>query len=161
MKTIEKKVYEIVLPYADENNLEIYDVIYDKQGKDMYLSIYIDKQDGVTIQDCENLTNYINPILDDKLDIKEQYFLEVSSSGLEKVIRNEEHFKKFLNTNIRINLFKPIDKKKEFVGILKKYNEDEIVLSIEQGDYTIERNNIALIKTVYDWNLEGGNFKNE
>lgn len=161
MKPIEKKVYEIVLPYADKNNLEIYDVIYDRQGKDMYLSIYIDKEDGVTIEDCENLTNYINPILDDKIDIKEQYFLEVSSSGLEKVIRNEEHFRKFLNTNIRINTFKPIDKKKEFEGILKKYNEDEIVININKEDYTIERSNIAIIKTVYDWNLEGGNLKNE
>lgn len=152
MKTIEKQVYDLVMPYANEHNWEIYDVIYEKQGKDMYLSIYIDSEKGIGIEDCENLTNYINPILDEKVDIKDPYFLEVSSSGLEKVIRNDNHFKKFLNTNIRISLFKPIDKQKEFEGVLKEYTNDTVIISIEGNDRTFSRKDIAIIKTVYDWN---------
>lgn len=152
MKTIEKQVYDLVMLYANEHNLEIYDVIYEKQGKDMYLSIYIDSEKGISIEDCENLTNYINPILDEKLDIKDAYFLEVSSSGLEKVIRNDNHFEKFLNTNIRISLFKPIDKQKEFEGILKEYTNDTVTISIGENDKVFSRKDIAIIKTVYDWN---------
>ena len=152
MKTIEKQVYDLVMPYANEHNLEIYDVIYEKQGKDMYLSIYIDSEKGISIEDCENLTNYINPILDEKLDIKDAYFLEVSSSGLEKVIRNDNHFEKFLNTNIRISLFKPIDKQKEFEGVLKEYTNDTVTISVEEEDKVFSRKDIAIIKTVYDWN---------
>lgn len=152
MKTIEKQVYDLVMPYASEHNLEIYDVIYEKQGKDMYLSIYIDSEKGISIEDCENLTNYINPILDEKLDIKDAYFLEVSSSGLEKVIRNDNHFEKFLNTNIRVSLFKPIDKQKEFEGILKEYTNDTVTISIGENDKVFSRKDIAIIKTVYDWN---------
>lgn len=152
MKTIEKQVYDLVMPYANEHNLEIYDVIYEKQGKDMYLSIYIDSEKGISIEDCENLTNYINPILDEKLDIKDAYFLEVSSSGLEKVIRNDNHFEKFLNTNIRVSLFKPIDKQKEFEGILKEYTNDTVTISIGENDKVFSRKDIAIIKTVYDWN---------
>lgn len=152
MKTIEKQVYDLVMFYANEHNLEIYDVIYDKQGKDMYLSIYIDSEKGISIEDCENLTNYINPILDEKLDIKDAYFLEVSSSGLEKVIRNDNHFEKFLNTNIRVSLFKPIDKQKEFEGILKEYTNDTVTISIGENDKVFSRKDIAIIKTVYDWN---------
>lgn len=157
MKPIEKKVYELVLPYADEKGLEIYDVIYEKQGKDMYLSIYIDKAEGVSIEDCENLSNYIDPILDKELELKEQYFLEVSSSGLEKNIRNEEHLKRFMNSNIQIKLFKPINKNKDYEGILKKFNEAEITINCEEQDYTFKRTDIASIKSVYDWENKGGN----
>lgn len=153
MKTIEKRVYELVLPYADENGLELYDVIYEKQGKDMYLSIYIDKQDGVSIEDCEKLNNFIDPILDKELDIKEKYFLEVSSSGLEKNIRSDEQLKMFLNAKIQVKLFKPIDKSKDFMGILKKYNSDEIVIECEKSQYTFKRSDIASMKSVYDWDI--------
>ena len=113
MKTIEKQVYDLVMPYASEHNLEIYDVIYEKQGKDMYLSIYIDSEKG---------------------------------------IRNDNHFEKFLNTNIRVSLFKPIDKQKEFEGILKEYTNDTVTISIGENDKVFSRKDIAIIKTVYDWN---------
>lgn len=154
LKQIEEKVYELVLPYANENGLEIYDVIYAKQGKDMYLSIYIDKESGISIEDCEKLTNYINPILDENLDIDDHYMLEVSSSGLEKNIRKEEHFKKFLNTLICIKLYKPFDKKKEFEGILKGYTQDTVTIECDNEEYTFNLTDISTIKTVYDWDNE-------
>ena len=153
MKQIEEKVYNLVKPYAESNNLEIYDVIYEKRGKDMYLSIYIDSNNGVSIEDCEKLTNYINPILDEEIELKQQYFLEVSSSGLEKVIRTDEHFEKFLNSKVRISLFKAVDSKKEYEGILKCHNSNSVTLEIDDKEYCFDKTNISLVKTVYDWNI--------
>ena len=153
LKKIEQKVYDLVQPYASENNLEIYDVTYEKHGKDMYLSIYIDSNNGITIEDCEKLTHYINPILDEHLDIDSQYFLEVSSSGLEKVIRTDKHLEKFLNSKIKVSLFKAVDGKKEYEGILKSFRDDSVILIVDNGDYVLDRKNISLMKTVYDWNI--------
>ncbi|MBE5821131.1 MAG: ribosome maturation factor RimP [Clostridiales bacterium] len=156
MKEIEKKVYEIVLPFADELGLEVYDVIYAKQGKDMYLSIYIDKSSGIDINDCENLSNLINEELDAKVNIQDQYFLEVTSSGLERHIRNPEHFKKYLDTNICINLFKPVNKVKQYIGILKTYTDNTVTIISDEQEFTFDKKDISLIKTVYDWDNEKG-----
>ena len=156
MKDIEKKVYEIVLPYADQLELEVYDVIYAKQGKDMYLSIYIDKKDGVNISDCESLTNLINDEIDEKVNIQEQYFLEVTSSGLERHIRNPEHFKRYLNTTVSINLFKPINKLKQYIGVLKTFTDNTVTIICENQEYTFDKKDISLVKTVYDWDNEKG-----
>ena len=159
MKAIEKKVYEIILPYTDKLNLEIYDIVYAKQGKDMYLSIYIDKAEGVNIDDCEQLSRMIEEPIDENVDIKEQYFLEVSSSGLEKVIRTDEHLKKFLNNIISVNLFKQLDGQKNISGLLLKYDDESITILCDDKEYQINRKDISLMKTVYnfdDEDIEGG-----
>lgn len=156
MKEIEKKVYEIVLPYADELELEVYDVIYAKQGKDMYLSIYIDKIGGIDINDCEKLSNLIDAEIESKVNITEQYYLEVTSSGLERHIRNPEHFRKYLDTTICVNLFKPINKLKHIVGILKTYTDNTVTIVVEDQDFIFDKKDISLIKTVYDWEEEKG-----
>lgn len=159
MKPIEKKVYETILPYTDKLKLEIYDIVYGKQGKDLYLSIYIDKAEGVNIDDCEQLSRLIEDPIDKNVDIKEQYFLEVSSSGLEKIIRTDEHLKKFLNTIISVNLFKPLDGKKSINGLLLKFDDDIITLLCDDKEYQINRKDISLMKTVYnfeDEDIEGG-----
>lgn len=156
MKEIEKKVYEIVLPFADELGLEVYDVIYAKQGKDMYLSIYIDKSTGIDINDCENLSNLINEELDKKVNIPDQYFLEVTSSGLERHIRNPEHFKKYLGEVICISLFKPVNRLKQYEGVLKTYTDNTVTIICKDQEYIFDKKDISLIKTVYDWENEKG-----
>ncbi len=159
MKQLEREVFEVILPFADELNLEIYDVIYEKRGKDMYLTIYIHKENGISIDDCENLNNLIENEIDEKIKIDEQYFLEVSSSGLERHIRNEEHFKKYLNTQIEIHLFKPVDKIKVYTGLLKKYTDNTVTILADDKEYLFEKADISQIRTVYDWNNEkGGDF---
>ena len=105
---IEKKVEELVKPIIEGLGYELYDVEYAKEGKEYYLRIFIDKETGISIDDCENVNNSINDILDQADYIKEQYYLEVSSTGLEKNLRKDEHFLKQIGNEIEVKLYKAI-----------------------------------------------------
>ena len=128
---------------------ELYDVEYSKEGKNYFLRIFIDKTEGIDLNDCEKVNNEIDEILDEADYIKEQYFLEVSSPGIERIIRKEKHLKKYIGHEINIKLFKK-DKNgnKEYQGILKAFDQENIEL---EENIKIERKNIAQIKTVYNW----------
>ncbi len=151
MANIEQKVEECLTPIINDLGYLVYDVEYVKEGKDYYLRIYIDKSDGIDINDCEKVTNAINPILDEKDFIKDKYFLEVSSSGLERNLRKEEHYKMFIDKEICIKLFKAINGTKELTGILKEYNKDFLILEINNEKLKIDCQNIANAKSVYNW----------
>jgi len=113
----------------------------------------IEKQAGtIDLNDCEKVNDGINDILDTADYIKEQYFLEVSSTGIEKVLRKDKHLTDNIGNEVEIRLFKPVNKQKEFVGILKSFNNEEILLTIsEDEEITLNRKDISLIKTVFDW----------
>lgn len=150
-KSIETKVENLLKDIIENLGYELYDVLYLKEGKDYYLRIVIDKEAGIDINDCEKVNDAINDILDDADYIKEQYFLEVSSPGLERTLRKSVHFEKQIGNQILVKLFKAIDKQKELVGILKEYSEDELILEQENKEIKVEVKNIALAKTVFDW----------
>lgn len=150
MASIENKVNDLLKGKINSLGYDLYDVEYVKEGKDYFLRIYIDKDTGIDLNDCEKVSNEINGILDEKDLIKEQYFLEVSSPGIERILRKDEHLKANIGKNIEIKLFKPIEKQKQYIGELVDF-DDEIV-SIKIDDViSIDRKNIAQIKTVYDW----------
>ena len=148
MTSLEKKIFEELEPIINGLNISLYDVIYEKEGKDFYLRIFIEKDGGVDISDCENVNNAINDILDEKDFIKGHYYLEVSSAGLEKTLRLDKHFENNIGNKIQISLYKPINNSKNVIGILKDY-EKVIVESDEIIE--INKNDISLIKTVFDW----------
>lgn len=160
MASIEEKVTSLVEPIIKSLGYEIYDLEYVKEGKDYYLRIFIDNEKGITIEDCEKVNNAITDILDEEDYIKEQYYLEISSSGLERKLTKDWHFEKYLGAKVEVKLFKPIDKQKEMIGILKQFNKEEIILENKEEIRKIERKNIALIKTVYDFNIKN-EFKEE
>lgn len=147
MTTLEKKVEELIKPIIENLGYSVYDVMYQKEGKDNYLRIFIDSPKGIGLNDCELVNNSITDILDEKDYIKAQYFLEISSTGLEKNLRREEHFKNAVGQKIEVHLFKPIDKQKVLIGILKEYNIDYLILD----DKKIDISNIASAKTIYEW----------
>lgn len=151
MTSVEKKVKEIIEPIITNLNYTIYDVIYEKEGKENYLRIFIDSKKGISLNDCETVNNAITDILDEKDVIKGKYMLEISSPGIEKRIRTEEHLKENLNNKVQINTFKAIDKQKVLIGNLKSFNEKSIIIKTEEKEIEIERNNIIIMKTVYDW----------
>ena len=151
VSNIETKVENLLQDIIENIGYELYDVQYVKEGKDFYLRIVIDKEDGIDLNDCEKVNDVINDILDDADYIKDQYFLEVSSPGLERTLRKDKHFQKQIGNEILVKLFKPLDKKKEFVGILKSYSEDELILEQEDEEIKIEVKNIALARTVFEW----------
>lgn len=114
MASIETKIEALIEPIILELNYELYDVEYTKEGKDYYLRVYIDNKKGINLDDCEKVNNAISNILDEADYIKEQYFLEVSSCGLERVLRKDKHLASNIGKNIEINLFKPLDGKKQY-----------------------------------------------
>lgn len=151
MANIEEKVESLLLKTINDLGYDLYDVEYAKEGKDYFLRIFIDKPEGIDLNDCEKVNNAINDLLDEADYIKEQYFLEVSSPGIERILRKDKHFNDNIGNKVHIKLFKAIDKKKELNGILKEYDNDFITVEIENEKISIERKNIALIKTVYEW----------
>lgn len=149
MANIEEKVEGLLVDKIKSIGYELYDVEYAKEGKNYFLRIFIDKPNGIDLQDCEKVNNEIVDILDEADYIKEQYFLEVSSPGVERVLRKDKHLQENLGIEVEIKLFRKDEKgKKEYRGVLKDFNQDEIILD---DGITLERKNIALIKTIYNW----------
>lgn len=155
MTTLENKIKAFIEPIINNLGYKIYDVIYEKDGKDNYLRIFLDCElngnNPITLEDCEKVSNAINDPLDNEDFIKSQYFLEVSSPGLERNIRSDEHLEKFLKSKVEIHLFKPINKKKVITGILKKYDDNIIVIETDENEINIQKNDIAKMKNVYNW----------
>ena len=151
---IESKIQDLLEKVIQDLGYNLYDVEYVKEGKDYYLRITIDKENGINIQDCEKVNDGINDILDEADIIKHQYYLEVSSPGLERVLKKEEHFLSQNGKRVNINLFKPFEKKKEFQGILKEYNNSSIVIETEENNIEFNLKDIALVKTVFDFKEE-------
>ena len=149
MASIEEKVESLVKEKLENIGYELYDVEYAKEGKNYFLRIYIDKPDGINLKDCEKVNDEITDILDEANYIKEQYFLEISSPGIERTLRKDKHLEQNKGKEIGIKLFKKDEfGKKEYQGILKDFNENNIIL---EENIKIERKNIAQIKTIYHW----------
>ncbi len=149
--TIEAKVENLLKEKIEYLGYELYDVEYLKEGKEYHLCIYIDKPTGIDILDCEKVNEIINPILDDADYIKEQYFLEVSSSGLEKKLRKPQHFEKQIGKKVEVTLYSKIEGKKVFQGFLKEYTNEYLILECGEENIKIDLKQIASAKSVYDW----------
>ena len=147
---IESRVGDLLEPIIQNLGYILYDVQYIKEGKDFYLRVTIDKPEGISIEDCETVNGAINEPLDETDCIKESYFLEVSSPEIERILRKESHFEKQIGNKIQVKLFKSVEKKKELEGILKSFDDEFLELEIEGKITKIERNNVALAKTVCD-----------
>lgn len=151
MANIEEKVEELLKTSIENLGYELYDVEYAKEGPNYYLRIFIDKPEGIDIDDCEKVNNEIDPILDNADYIKDMYFLEVSSPGIERNLRKEKHLQANIGKKVEIHLFEIIEKKKIWTGTLENYNKEEIEIKEEEKIIKLPRNKISNIKTVYDW----------
>ena len=118
MANIEEKVEKLLIDKVNVLGYELYDVQYAKEGKDYFLKVFIDRPNGIDLNDCEKVSNEINPLLDEVDYIKEQYFLEVSSPGIERILRKDKHLKDNIGKLVELRLFKPIDKQKSIEGTL-------------------------------------------
>lgn len=151
MAKIEEKVEKLIQDKVKNIGYSLYDVEYVKEGPEYYLRIYIDKESGIDLNDCEKVSNEINEILDKADYIKEQYYLEVSSPGIERKLRKDKHLEQNISKNVEIKLFKKDNNgKKEYTGKLKAFNQEEIIIETDK-EIAIERKNIAQIKTIYEW----------
>lgn len=152
MANIEERVTKLITPIIEKIGYELNDVQYDKEGKNYFLRIYIDKENGIDLNDCEKVNNAITDILDEENYIKEQYFLEVSSPGIERILRKDKHLEKNIGQEINIKLFKKDENgNKEYIGKLLGYDDNYIQIKQDKNELKIERKNISQIKTVYQW----------
>ena len=152
MASIEEKVTKLVEPIIENLGYELYDVEYAKEGKNYFLRIFIDNEKGIDLNDCEKVNDAVNDILDKENYIKEQYFLEISSPGIERILRTDNHLEQNIGKDINVKLFKKDENgAKEYLGTLKEFNQNEIIIETEEQKIKIERKNIAQIKTVFDW----------
>ena len=149
MASIEERVEELLKTKIESMGYDLYDVEYSKEGKNYFLRIFIDKPEGIDLQDCEKVNNEINDLLDKADYIKDQYFLEVSSPGIERILKKDKHLKQNIGEEVCVKLFRKDENgNKEYQGILKGFNENSIML---ENEIKIERKNIAQIKTIYNW----------
>ncbi|MDD6733030.1 MAG: ribosome maturation factor RimP [Lachnospiraceae bacterium] len=150
-ESYEARTEELLAPIAKANGVEIYDVEFVKEGAEYYLRAYIDKPDGVNILDCENVSRALSDALDVEDFVEEAYILEVSSPGLGRVLKKDKHLEKSIGQEVDIKTYKPIDKQKEFSGVLVSYNKETITIEIDKIQKTFQRNEIALIRLAFDF----------
>lgn len=147
MTSLEKKIEDLVKPIIENLGYKVYDVMYQKEGKDNYLRIFIDSPKGIDLNDCEKVNDSINDILDEKDYIKAQYYLEISSPGLERNLRRDEQFLESIGKKIEVHLYNSVNGNKVITGILNEFNEKDILID----DIKIDKSNIASAKTIYNW----------
>lgn len=151
MASVEEKIESLVEGKINNLGYELYDVQYVKEGKDYFLRIFIDKDDGIDLNDCEKVSSEINNLLDEADYITDQYFLEVSSPGIERVLRKNKHLKDNIGNDVELKLFKKINNTKLLQGNLIDFNESYITIETDKEKLQIDRKDISIIKTVYNW----------
>lgn len=148
----EAKAEELVLPIVEANHFELVDVEYVKEAGTWYLRIYIDKEGGININDCELVSRAFSDILDKEDYIEDAYILEVSSPGLGRPLKKEKDFQRNLGEEVEVRTYKPINKQKEFTGLLDAWDKETVTLQLESGElFTIARADIALIRQAFDF----------
>ena len=150
-ETYETRTEQLLMPIVEKYGVEIYDVEYVKGGSDWYLRAYIDKPEGVNINDCENVSRALSDVLDTEDYIEDAYILEVSSPGLGRTLKKDRHLEKSLGEEVEIRTYKPIDKQKEFSGILKAYDKDTVTIEEDSEERVFARADIALIRLALDF----------
>ena len=143
MSKIEAMLEKLAAPVCDEYGVYIYDTEYKKEGSSYFLRLYIDKEGGVTIEDCENVSRGINPLLDEHDFVKEAYIFEVSSPGLDRALKKPWHYEKVLGSEIDVRLFAPIDLGKELSGVLKAHDDESITLEIDGKEIVIDKKKVS------------------
>jgi len=147
---IEEKVESLVKDKIEKIGYELYDVIYTKEGSNKILRIVIDSEKGISLDDCEKVNNEIKETIDEANPIEEQYFLEISSPGIERLLRKDWQLKKFKGEEVNIKLFKKDENgKKEYTGTLGDVTENTLDVETEGENTTIDRKIISQVKTVY------------
>jgi len=154
-KNIASAVRALLAPtIVDEMGYILWDVEYVKEGAEWYLRITIDSEEGIYIEDCEKVHRAIDPILDEADPIENSYRLEVSSPGIERELRTEEHILSCIGWEVEAKLYTQVNGAKQHRGFIESYEDGVLTLENDQGKVAIERKNIGMLRTVYDFDEE-------
>ena len=146
MNKIVEIVTGIARPIVEQNGLELWDVEYVSEAGQWYLRIFIDKEGGISIDDCEKISRALDPILDEKDPIASSYIFEVSSAGLERTLKQPSHFLRFLGENVEVKLYKAIDGAKLYTGTLAAYENGNITLECGETTVTFSKEQVASVR---------------
>ena len=151
-ETYEARTEELITPILDRMNFELVDVEYVKEGGTWYLRAYIDKEGGITVNDCEAVAREMNEILDREDFVEDSYVFEVSSPGLGRPLKKEKDYIRSMGKEVEIRTYRAINREKEFYGILSAYDENTVTIKTEDGtEMTFEKSDIALIRLAFDF----------
>lgn len=149
----EEQFEALLIPIAKACQVEVYDVEYVKEGSDYYLRGFIDKEGGVTIEDCEKVSRQVSEEMDKNDFIPDAYILEISSPGLGRVLKKDRHFEKSIGEEVEIKLYKPLDGVKEFSGVLQGFDSTSITITEDNTDAerSFQKSDIAVIRLAIDF----------
>ncbi|SDB59005.1 ribosome maturation factor RimP [Butyrivibrio sp. INlla16] len=148
---IENKTEALLKPIVEKNEVRIYDVEFVKEAGQWYLRAYIDRDGGVDINKCVDVSHELSDALDEHDFIDEEYILEVSSPGLGRALKKDRHFENSLGQEVDVKLYKAQDGTKEFTGNLKSYDSDTITIETPTGDKTFIRKEVSSVKLTLDF----------
>ncbi len=146
MNKLTETIAQLAFPVAEKLGLEIWDVEYVKEGGERYLRVYIDRDGGVSIDDCESFSRAFDKILDDADPIEDSYIFEVSSAGLERRLYRPSDFERYMGSPVTLKTFSPKNGKKEFCGTLASYSDGNISLTTDDGEIAFDKKEIASVR---------------
>ena len=147
----EQRTEKFLLPLMEEHGFELVDVEFVKEAGVWYLRAYIDKEGGIAVDDCEVISRKVSDWLDKEDFIPDAYILEVSSPGLGRTLKKDKHLEKSIGQTVEVKLFSPVDKCKEFTGILQGFDEECVTILEGDAPRTFARPQIALIRLALDF----------
>lgn len=149
-KSYESRTEELIMPIIEDQHFELVDIEWVKEGPTWYLRVYIDKEGGITVDDCEIVSRAFGDILDEKDFISENYIFEVSSPGLDRPLKKEKDFQRSIGKMVEVKLYKALNKQKEFAGSLKAYHGDSITVELEdKSEIEFKLKDIAIIRLAF------------
>lgn len=143
MAKIADRVYDLVKDTVESKGVKLWDVVFVKEGASKYLRIIIDKPEGITIDDCTEVSHAVDPVIDEADPIDESYYLEVCSAGLERELVREQHFTAFIGSDVRLKLYKAFEGAKEVSGKLVSFDGGNITLDISGRSVLFEKGDVA------------------
>ena len=141
-----ERIWQFAEPVVTAQGCTIWDVEYVREGADWFLRIYIDKDGGVDIADCEAISRAMDPILDEKDPIPTSYTFEVCSAGIERALKRPGDFERFMGSDVLVRLYRPKDGTKEFPGVLRGYEDGRVTIEYLGKEVTFEKSEVALVR---------------
>ncbi|MCR5221411.1 MAG: ribosome maturation factor RimP [Lachnospiraceae bacterium] len=149
-ESYEKKTEELLDPILKRFDFDLWDVEYVKEGGEYYLRAFIDKEGGITIDDCVDVSRELSDLLDEADFIEEAYTLEVSSPGLTRTLKKDREFEKSIGRAVELKTYRPVDGTKEFTGTLASFDAEQITIDEESCSRSFQRADVAVVKLALD-----------
>ena len=146
MSKITELVEQLSRPIVEENGCSLWDVEYVKEAGSWYLRLYIDKEGGVSIDDCEAVSRGVDPLLDEADPIPDAYTFEVSSAGADRPLKRPEHFEAFLGAPVDVKFYQAINGQKSVTGVLTGYQDGDVTLSLNGEPVTFAKKDVAAVR---------------